>query len=259
MNPIPIEGIKHNLRQLRLKDMAENLEAVMENAQREKLGCVEFLAKLVDKQMQATARRSLDRRITDANFPRNMTFDNFDWAFQTGLNVEYLKNLKTLSFVTRHQPLLIFGKTGTGKTHMASALGIEACKAGLRVKFFKLQQLLSHLYATLADESTEEAIGKLARLDLLIIDYIGYIRNKPEYPSLLLDLVCACQGRLSLIITTSISLEQWGAAFGNNAIANNIVDRLFHNAAVINIRPGRSYRTQGPNAPKLSSSDNSSS
>ena len=123
--------------------------------------------------------------------------------------------------------------------------------AGFRVTFYKLQELLALLYATLADDSTDDAIAKLSRLDLLIIDHIGFIRKKDEYASLLLDLICACQDRVSLVITTSISLEEWGAAFGNNAITNDIVDRLFHRAAVINIRPGRSYRTEGPNAPKL--------
>jgi DNA replication protein DnaC len=252
MKPIPIETIKQQMRQLRLKDMAEYIETALELAQKQKQGHLEFVAQLMARQIEATAKRSVERRINTARLPPNMTFDNFDWGFQPGLNVEYLKNLKTLTFVANHQPLLILGKTGTGKTHMAAALGVEACEAGFRVGFFKLQQLLFNLYATLADDTTEQAVAKLARLDLLIIDHIGYIRNKDEYPSLLLDLICACQDRVSLIVTTSISLEQWGVALGNVSITNDIADRLFHNAGVINIRPGRSYRTEGPNAPKLS-------
>ncbi len=252
MNRTPIEKIKQDLRELRLKDMAEALEAMMEKAEREKAGHLEFFASLVEIQLSAMRRRSLDRRISLANFPRNMTFDNFDWGFQPGLNVEQLKNLKALAFVANHHPLLILGKTGVGKTHIAAALGIEACKAGFRVQFYKLREVLSYLYTTLADDTTEEAVAKLARLDLLIIDHIGFIRKKDEYPSLLLDLVCACQDRVSLILTSGISLEEWGVAFGNNAITSDIVDRLFHHASVINIRQGRSYRTEGPNAPELS-------
>ncbi len=251
MKPIAIETVREHMRQLRLKDMAENLEAALEEAQKEKQGHLEFVAQLMQRQIGATEKRSMDRRILSARLPANMTFANFDWGFQPGLNVEYLKNLKALTFVSNHQPLLILGKTGTGKTHIAAALGMEACEAGFRVGFFKLQHLLSHLYTTLADDTTEHVMAKLARLDLLIIDHIGYIRNKAEYPSLLLDLVCACQDRVSLIVTTSISLEQWGGALGNTSITNDIADRLFHNAGVINIRPGRSYRTEGPNAPKL--------
>lgn len=257
MNPIPVETLKNDLRNLRLKDMAEAMDDVLRQAEDEKAGHLEFLARLVNIQTNAMQKRSLKRRMDQACFPRNMTFDNFDWGFQPALNVEQLKNLATLNFVANHHPLLILGMTGVGKTHISAALGIEACKAGLRARFYKFQDLMNHLYATLADDTTDAAVAKLARLDLLIIDHIGFIRNKDEYPSLLLDLVCACQDRVSLIITSGISLEEWGAAFGNNAITNDIVDRLFHHANVVNIRPGRSYRTEGPDAPQLWSRDNS--
>jgi len=246
-----IDKIKEQLHALRLADIARCLDELLENAQRQKQGHLEFLSELVQRQYDGMQNRSFERRMSQANFPGNMTFDNFDWAFQPGLNVEYVKNLKALNFITKHQPLLILGKTGTGKTHIATALGVEACKAGFKVGFYKLQELLSHLYATLADDSTDNAIARLSRFDLLIIDHIGYIRKKDEYASLLLDLICACQDRVSVIATTSISLEEWAAAFGNTAITNDIVDRLIHRAGVINIRPGRSYRTEGPNAPTI--------
>jgi len=235
--------------------MASDLDAILDRAQREKQGHLEFLGALVNKQVDGLKARSLERRIKQGNFPRNMNFDNFDWNFQPGLNVENLKNLKTLSFIGNHSPLLIFGKSGCGKSHIATSLGIEACHAGFRVKFFKIQELLSFLYATLADETTAETIEKLSRLDLLIIDHIGFIRKKEEYPSLLLDLICACQDRVSIIITSSISLEEWGKALGNPTIINDIVDRLFHHANIINIRPAKSYRTQGPHAPKIASTE----
>jgi len=251
MNQIPIETLKQDLRDLRLKDMAEGLDGLLQKAEQQKAGHLDFFAMLIDIQIKAVKKRSLDRRISLANFPRNMTFDNFDWGFQPGLNVEQLKNLASLNFIAKHHPLFILGKTGVGKTHIATALGIEACKAGLRVGFYKFQELMSYLYATLADNTTDETVAKLARLDLLIIDHIGFIRRKEEYPSLLLDLICACQDRVSLIVTSGISLEQWGVAFGNNAITNDIVDRLFHHASVINIQQGKSYRTEGPNAPQL--------
>lgn len=252
----PMETLKNDLRNLRLKDMADAMDDVLKQAEAEKEGHLTFLARLVEIQTGAVKNRSLERRMDQANFPRNMTFDNFDWGFQPGLNVEQLKNLASLNFVANHHPLLILGKTGVGKTHIATSLGVEACKAGMRVRFFKLQELMNHLYATLADDTTDVAVAKLARLDLLIIDHIGFIRKKDEYPSLLLDLICACQDRVSLIITSGISLEEWGTAFGNNAITNDIVDRLFHHANVINIRQGKSYRTEGPNAPQLSCPEN---
>jgi DNA replication protein DnaC len=252
MNPVLIDTVKQNLRTLRLKDMAEALEGALENAHQQRQGALQLLSELVEIQLQAVRMRSLQRRIHTAQFPPNMSFENFDWNFQPGLNVEYLKDLQELDFIVKHQPLLILGKTGTGKTHIATALGIKACEAGFRVQFYKLQELLSALYATLADDTTDELIARLARLDLLIIDHVDYIRTKDDYPSLLLDLVSACHERLALILTTSISFEEWGDALGNPSITHAIVDRIFHRARVINIRPGRSYRTEGPHAPTLS-------
>jgi len=251
MNRIQIDKLKADLRDLRLKNMAEALDDAIRTAHEQKIGHLEFLSILVDVQKTAMQQRSFDRRIQQADFPRNMHFENFDWHFQPSLNIEQLKDLKSLGFIEQRHPLLIFGKTGSGKTHIATALGIEACKAGFRVKFFKFQELLSFLYTTLADDATDEAIAKLSRLDLVIIDHIGYIRQKNEYPSLLLDFVCACQDRVSLIVTTGVSPGEWSQAFGSAPITHDIVDRLFHRAHIINIRQGKSYRTEGPNAPEL--------
>jgi DNA replication protein DnaC len=180
-----------------------------------------------------------------------MTFDNFDFNFQPGLNVEYLKDLMALSFVANRNPLLIFGKTGAGKTHIAAALGVLACQANFKVRFYYLQKLLAMLYTSLADDTTDEVIAGLSRLDLIIMDNVGNIRSKPEYPSLLLDLISSCQGGTSFIVTSAISFEEWGVVLGNLSITNAIIDRLMHRAGLINIQEGLSYRTQGPDAPKL--------
>jgi len=104
------------------------------------------------------------------------------------------------------------------------------------------------LYTSLADESTDEMITSLSRFDLLIIDNVGSIRTKPEYPSLLLDLISVCQDNTAFIATSSISLEDWGPVLGDPVVTHAIIDRLMHNAHIINIRDGLSYRTEGPNA-----------
>jgi len=251
MKPSTLEKMKQDLRALRLKDMADIPENAIEEAHHHKIGHLQFLDRLVQHQLRAVAERSVDRRIKQAKFPRTMTFENFDWGFQPGLNVEYLKDIMQLDFVSNRQTVLILGKTGTGKTHIATSLGIKACEAGYRVSFFKLQNILSLLYASLADDTTDEVIGRIARSHLLIIDRVDFIRTRPEYPSLLFDLISACHQRLAIVFTTGISFEKWGEALGNPSIAHAIVDRIFHQTKVLNIRPGRSYRTEGPYAPDL--------
>ena len=245
------EQLQNKLKKLYLKDMAEYLEQALDKAQKKQSGHIAFLVDLVDRQIEARQRRSLEKRLKTADFPRNMTFDNFDFNFQPSLNVEYLKDLMELSFVTENQPVLILGKTGTGKSHISAALGTLACHAGFKVRFYSLQSLLSELYTSLADGTTDEIITQLSRFDLLIIDNMGNIRTKPEYPSLLLDLVSFCHEQLAFIVTSAISLEEWGTVLGDPVITNAIIDRLLHRAHVINIRKGLSYRTQGPGAPQL--------
>ena len=251
------EKLKQDLRRLHLTDMAQALDSVLKEAECEKEGYLVFLEKLLSNQIHARAERGLKRRIKKAHFPRPVSFETFDWNFQPSLNVEYVKDLAQLGFVANAQPLLILGKSGSGKSHLATAFGIRACEQGYKCEFYKLQTLLNTLYATLADDTTEEKIAELSRLDLLIIDKVGYIRTKPEYPSLLLDLVSSCQHRTSLIITSNISFQEWGQAIGNPSITSAIVDRLFDRACIINIHPARSYRTEGPYAPKLPTTNDS--
>ncbi|MGM0665547.1 MAG: IS21-like element helper ATPase IstB [Thermodesulfobacteriota bacterium] len=254
MTPVLLEKVKEDLRALRLKDMAEALDAALENAHDK--SHLQVISQLVEIQLAAVKSRSVKRRIQKAGLPQNMTFDNFDWNFQPDLNTEQLRNLKDLSFVLNRQPLIIIAKTGAGKSHIAAALGIKACQAGFKVQLESFQGLLAKLYATLADDSTDEMISRLARLDLLIIDHVNHIRTKPEYPSLLLDLVSTCHEKLSFIITTSISFEEWAEALGNASITHAIIDRLMHRAHVINIRNALSYRTQGPHAPQVNLQEN---
>ena len=258
MTEVLNDQLKKKLRKLYLRDIAEYLDEALEKAQKQQLGYLPFLADIVDHQLKARMGRSLEKRLKMASFPQNMTFDNFDFNFQPSLNVEYLKDLMELSFVAKSQPLLILGKTGTGKTHIAASLGILACQAHFKVQFFSLQKLLAILCTSLADDTTDEIIDSLSRLDLLIIDNVGNIRVKPEHPSLLLDLVSTCHNGTAFIVTSAISLEEWGSVLGNPAVTNAIIDRLLHRAGVINIRPGRSYRTEGPDAPDFPSGQSSS-
>lgn len=251
MKDILPETVKQDLRRLRLNDMAAHLDEALHLAARTREGHLSFLAGLVAKQVQALNSRSLERRIKKAGFPERLSFESFDWGFQPGLNIEYIKDLAHLGFVKERRPLVILGKTGTGKTHLASAFGIRACEAGYRVAFFTAQDLLLRLHNALAHNTTYEIISGIARSHVLILDALGYVRPKPEYASLLFDVVNTCRGRVALIVTSNVTFEEWGLSMGNPSIVNAIVDRLLDRACLINIRPGRSYRTQGPLAPKL--------
>jgi DNA replication protein DnaC len=248
-----LDRLKEQLRGLRLKVMAERLEAALDRAAKAKMGHIDFLAQLVEEEAAIQHERSVKRRLDDARFTEVKTFDTFDFAFQPTLNVEQVKDLAELHFIDEKRPLVCLGKPGTGKSHIAVALGVRACQAGYRVRFFEAKVLFKALYATLADDSSAAMIAKLARYPLLIIDEIGYFKGRPEHAYLFYDLLQARYEKASTIITSNLSLSEWGGVFGDAKLTAALVDRLLHHAHVINIKRGKSYRTDGPDGPNARS------
>jgi DNA replication protein DnaC len=247
--PSTLDELKRNLERLKLRAMLEHLDEALEQASSLEQGYVSFLAGLIDKQVLANTEASASRRIDAATFPAIKTFDTFDWHFQKSLNVQLVKDLMNLQFVKQARPVLILGRPGTGKTHMSIAYGVLAATAGYSVRFFPVSRLLPTLYASLADGTTDVLIRRLARPDLLILDDLRSIPSKPEYANLLFDLVEARHGRRSTLVSSNLSVKMWGKVLGNPALTASLVDRLMERAHVINIRKGRSWRSDGPDAP----------
>jgi DNA replication protein DnaC len=244
-----IEEIRHNLQKLRLRAMADALDAALEQAQITQSGYAAFLDGLLRTQLLVDASAAVDRRTKAAHFPAAKTFDSFDWAFQPGLNVPLAKDLMGLGFIRQGRPVLLLGRPGTGKSHLSVAYGHLACKAGFRVEFVTAKQLLLGLYADLVDATVDKTIAALGRLDLLIIDDIRAIAPaRPEYASLFYDLIVARNGKAT-IVSSNLSIDEWGDILGNRTLTASLADRLMERAHVINIKRGKSYRTEGPDAP----------
>ena len=247
--PTILDDLRKNLERLKLKTILEHLDEALEQAATLEQGYISFLAGLIEKELLARADASASRRLSTARFPEIRTFDTFDWTFQPHLNVQLVKDLMGLDFVRQGRPVLVLGRPGTGKTHISISYGVLAAQRGYTVRFYKAPRLLAELYASLADDTTEKLIAKLARVDLLIIDDLRHMPVRPEYAMLLFDLVEARHQRKATIVSSNLSVKQWGKLLGNPALTASLVDRLMERAHVINIRRGRSYRTEGPEAP----------
>lgn len=247
--PNTLDELRRNLERLKLHAMLEALDEALEQAQTLQQGYGTFLAALVEKQVLAMADASAERRIKAAKFPETKTFDAFNWTFQKGLNVALVKDLMNLDFIRQGRPVLLLGRPGTGKSHMSIAYGHLAALAGYNVRFFTVTKLIAALYASLADSSTDRLVARLARLHLLILDDLRDMPAKPEYASLLYDVIDARYGRCSTMVSSNLSVKQWGKALGNPTLTGSLVDRLMERAHVINIRRGKSYRADGPEAP----------
>jgi DNA replication protein DnaC len=244
-----LEQLRNHLKQLKLDKVTARLDAALENAEKLKLGRIDFLLDLLGEEAIQRHNRAVERRVYDASFSETKTFDTFDWKFQPELNVGQVKDLAELRFIEEARPLLLLGKPGTGKTHLAIAFGMRACERGYRVRFYKAKDLFKALYATLADDTTQRFLGRLTRHPLLIIDELAYFKGKPEHAYLFFDLMQARYEKAATILTSNLRVSEWGDVLGDAKLTAAIVDRLMHRAHVINIKNGRSYRSEGPDGP----------
>jgi DNA replication protein DnaC len=249
LEPTLLDELRRNLERMRLFAMLAALDEALERAQTLEQGYATFLAGLVEKQLLAQSDESSRRRIRNAGFPATKTFDGFDFAFQKGLNVALVKDLMSLDFLRQARPVLLLGKPGTGKTHLSIAFGHLAALHGYSVRYFGCKDLLGRLYASIADGSTDQLVRRLSRAQLLIVDDLRDLPPKPEYASLLYDVVDARHSRACTMVSSNLSVKQWGKALGNAVLTASLVDRLMERAHVINVKHGKSYRSYGPEAP----------
>ena len=247
--PTVLDDLRRNLERLKLRALLEHLDEALEQAVTLEQGYIAFLAGLVEREILARAESASNRRFKTAHFPDTRTFDTFDWTFQPHLSVQLVKDLMGLDFIRQARPVILLGRPGTGKTHISIAYGNLAVLRGYTVRFYKAHQILNELYASLADDTTAKLVARLARLDLLIIDDLRDMPTRHEHATLLFELIEARHLRKSTILSSNLSVKRWGKVLGNPALTASLVDRLMERAHIINIRQGRSYRTEGPEAP----------
>jgi len=226
---------------LSLSSVATNYESAALDAAKAKLSYQDYLYKLLQQQIIDRVDRSVNARIKKAGFKYLATLEEFDFSFQPQIDEKLIRELATLSFLDSATNILLLGAPGVGKTHLSIAIGLEATKQRRRVKFINAQDLTNELIAANRSNTLTDYLESMSRVELLIIDEIGYLELSKETSSLFFRLISKRYEKASTIITSNKEFQEWGSIFNDDVIATAILDRLLHHSHPFLIN-GPSYR-----------------
>lgn len=230
------------LRQLRLSGMADVLDARLRQAQAERLAPLDLVATLVSDELVRRQDRLLARRRTHARFrDPDKTLDTFDFDFNKKLNRALVFELATGRFIAQREDALFLGPPGTGKSHLAQAIGHAAIQQGYRVRYTEAHGLLDELAEASVDGTRREKMTELATVPLLVIDDLGMRKLPATAAEDLLELVMRRYERASTLLTSNRPVDDWGKLLGDTAAVTALLDRLLHHAHVLKCGP-RSWR-----------------
>ena len=191
--------------------------------------------------MDFREKRAAEINMSISNFPYRKTIDDFDFSYQPSINRAMILDLRSLRFLETFDNILFIGSSGVGKTHLATAIGMEASSKRVSTYFIHFQTLMTKIKKAVSEGRVDSLIKNYSKYKLLIIDEIGYLPIDKEYASIFFQLIAARYERHSTIITTNLPLSKWGDVFGDPVLANAIIDRLVHHSTIIKIT-GKSYR-----------------
>ncbi|MBV9110203.1 MAG: IS21-like element helper ATPase IstB [Gemmatimonadetes bacterium] len=241
MAPATLERVRQHLVGLRMPRALEALSAIVQQLERGETSALEAIEALLADELGWREGRRVKAALRMGRLGAVKTLDSFDFSFQPSLDRGRVQALAQLGFVDRREVLHFLGPPGTGKSHLAIALGVEAIRTGRSVYFMTLADLVTALARAEQDGSLRERLRFLCRPQLLIVDEIGYLLVVPGGGNLFFQLVNARYERGAMILTSNRGFAEWGEVFGDPVVATALLDRLLHHATVVQIE-GNSYR-----------------
>jgi DNA replication protein DnaC len=223
-----------NMKTLRLSTMIKNLEAKLRQAKENKIAYEEFLLNLTEIEVQVRKENGRKKRIRDAGFPLLKPLETFDFESAPDLDVRFIQELSTGTFIEEKRNVIFLGKSGTGKTHLATALGMEACTTGYRTRFVTGCGLANELIEARDEKKLSRVIKRYAGYGLLVIDELGYVPFSKEGAELLFQVLAERHEKKAVIITTNMGFGDWTKIFGDPNLTGALLDRITHKAHVIN-------------------------
>lgn len=225
--------LEHNLKELKLTNMKQHLEQHLRQAREGGIDYTQFLLELTEIELHVRSTNREQRRIKEAKFPLLKPLESFDFEITPQLDKRLIRELATGDYLKTKRNIILMGKSGTGKTHLSTALGIEACRQGKRVRFITGYALANELIEARTENDLTRKVRKYSRFDLLILDELGYVPFSKEGAELLFQVLAERHERGSVIITSNLGFANWTQVFGDANMTAALLDRLTHRAHII--------------------------
>jgi len=238
------------LKALRLKGVADILDDELARAEKEELSYQDFVARLLRAQWHHHQQSALAWRIERAKLPEQWTLESFPFKRQPGVSQRQMRAFAELEFVGKAENIVFIGPTGVGKSGLASSILLKALQNGHRGLFVPAQDLFDEMYASLADRSSRKLVAALARVDVLVIDEMGYLNLRPEQTNIFFKLMEERYRQRSTIITTNLEFDEWHNFLGNKPLVDALLSRLLHQCHTVRIAGPSLRDPQDPTAPR---------